>query len=200
MCKGTADWRNAKWRLRFQSEDLTAAFRKFSHASKIWVFRLHSLTSHLSFSPFGPQSQMHIKRFIRPWSSISFTGGKRTGTSKSSDYVEQKEMSIKQSLILTDMCRLMTTQLAEALEGYPLYSQDGKGKEAGLPCGFYPWFCKVVYPWRKQEDEDVILFGIVVGLLEDEYGYISLNELSDVGAWPECSGVWQASGKTAAEL
>ena len=28
------------------------------------------------------------------------------------------------------MCRLMTTQLAEALEGYPLYSQDGKGKEA----------------------------------------------------------------------
>jgi len=50
--------------LRFQSEDLTAAFRKFSHASKIWVFRLHSLTSHLSFSPFGPQSQMHIKRFI----------------------------------------------------------------------------------------------------------------------------------------
>lgn len=24
------------------------------------------------------------------------------------------------------MCRLMTTQLMEALEGYPLYSQDGK--------------------------------------------------------------------------
>lgn len=31
---------------------------------KIWVFRLHSLTSHLSFSPFSPQSRMHIKRFI----------------------------------------------------------------------------------------------------------------------------------------
>ena len=26
----------------------------------------------------------------------------------------------------------------------------------------------------------MILFGIVVGLMEDEYGYISLNELSDV--------------------
>jgi hypothetical protein len=26
----------------------------------------------------------------------------------------------------------------------------------------------------------VILFGIVVRLMEDEYGYISLNELSDV--------------------
>lgn len=45
------------------------------------------------------------------------------------------------------MCRLMTTQLAEALEGYPLYSQDGKGKEAVCrACGFCPWFCKVVYP------------------------------------------------------
>ena len=30
------------------------------------------------------------------------------------------------------------------------------------------------------EDDDVILFGIVIGLMEDEYGYISLNELSDV--------------------
>ena len=26
----------------------------------------------------------------------------------------------------------------------------------------------------------MILFGIVIGLMEDEYGYISLNELSDV--------------------
>ena len=26
----------------------------------------------------------------------------------------------------------------------------------------------------------MILFGIVVGLMEDEYGYVSLNELSDV--------------------
>ena len=26
------------------------------------------------------------------------------------------------------MCRLMTTQLEEALKGFPLYSQDGKGK------------------------------------------------------------------------
>lgn len=28
------------------------------------------------------------------------------------------------------MCRLMTAKLAEALKGYPLYSQDNKGKEA----------------------------------------------------------------------
>ena len=28
------------------------------------------------------------------------------------------------------MCRLMITQLEEALKGFPLYSQDGKGKDA----------------------------------------------------------------------
>ena len=28
------------------------------------------------------------------------------------------------------MSRLMTPRLEEALEGYPLYSQDGKGEEA----------------------------------------------------------------------
>ena len=78
------------------------------------------------------------------------------------------------------MCRLMTTQLAEALEGYPLYSQDGKGKEAVcravFALGSVRWFILE----GNREDDDVILFGIVVGLMEDEYGYISLNELSDV--------------------
>ena len=74
------------------------------------------------------------------------------------------------------MCRLMTTQLAEALEGYPLYSQDGKGKEAVcravFALGSVRWFILE----GNREDDDMILFGI----MEDEYGYISLNELSDV--------------------
>ena len=33
-------------------------------------------------------------------------------------------------LNFADMCRLMTPRLEEALKGYPLYSQDGRGKEA----------------------------------------------------------------------
>lgn len=32
----------------------------------------------------------------------------------------------------------------------------------------------------EKEGNDTILFGIVIGLMEDEYGYISLNELSDI--------------------
>ena len=78
------------------------------------------------------------------------------------------------------MCRLMTTQLMEALEGYPLYSQDGKGNEAicraVFAIGSIRWFILE----GNQEGDDVILFGIVIGLMEDEYGYISLNELSNV--------------------
>ena len=57
------------------------------------------------------------------------------------------------------MCRLMTTQLAEALEGYPLYSQDGKGKEAVcravFALGSVRWFILE----GNREDDDVILFG-----------------------------------------
>ena len=58
----------------------------------------------------------------------------------------------------------MTTQLAEALEGYPLYSQDGKGKEA---------VCRAVFALGS------VRWFILEGNRE-EYGYISLNELSDV--------------------
>lgn len=81
---------------------------------------------------------------------------------------------------LIDMCRLMTSQLEEALKGFPLYSQNGRGKEAvcravfGL--GSIRWFILE----GDVEDNDTILFGIVVGLTEDEYGYISLNELSEI--------------------
>ena len=78
------------------------------------------------------------------------------------------------------MCRLMTPMLEEALKGYPLYSQDGKGKDAVcravFALGSVRWFILE----GETEGNDTILFGIVVGLMEDEYGYISLNELSEV--------------------
>lgn len=78
------------------------------------------------------------------------------------------------------MCRLMTTQLAEALKGYPLYSQDGKGKEAVCRAIFILGSIRWFILEGEAEGNDTILFGIVIGLAEDEYGYISLNELSDI--------------------
>lgn len=78
------------------------------------------------------------------------------------------------------MCRLMTPRLAETLKGFPLYSQDGKGKDgvcrATFALGSVRWFILE----GEAEGKDTILFGIVIGLVEDEYGYISLNELSEV--------------------
>lgn len=78
------------------------------------------------------------------------------------------------------MSRLMTPRLEEALKCYPLYSQDSKGKEAVcraiFALGAVRWFILK----GEKEGSAIILFGIVVGLAEDEYGYISLNELSKV--------------------
>ena len=78
------------------------------------------------------------------------------------------------------MCRLLTPQLKEALKGFPLYSQDGKGKDA-VCCAIFAlgsvrWFILE----GEADGRDTILFGIVIGLMEDEYGYISLNELSEL--------------------
>ena len=85
------------------------------------------------------------------------------------------------------MCRLMTPRLTEALDGYPLYSQDGKGKEAVcraiFALGAVRWFILE----GEKEGNDTILFGIVVGLAEDEYGYIYLNEL-----WRTRQTLWRA--------
>ena len=78
------------------------------------------------------------------------------------------------------MCRLQTPQVEEALKDYPLYSQDGKGKEAIcraiFALGSSRWFILE----GEREGDDTIMFGVVTGLIEDEYGYISLNELSEV--------------------
>lgn len=78
------------------------------------------------------------------------------------------------------MCRLMTPQLAETLKGFPLYSQDGKGKDA-VCCAIFAlgsvrWFILE----GEVNEHDTILFCIVVGLMEDEYGYVSLNEFSEL--------------------
>lgn len=66
------------------------------------------------------------------------------------------------------------------MKGYPLYSQDGKGKEALcraiFALGSVRWFIIE----GQREGNDTVLFGIVIGLMEDEYGYVSLNELSEV--------------------
>ena len=81
---------------------------------------------------------------------------------------------------MIDMCRLMTPQLVEALKDFPLYSQDGKGREAVCRAIFALGSIRWYILEGETEGKDTILFGIVIGMMEDEYGYISLDELSEV--------------------
>ena len=78
------------------------------------------------------------------------------------------------------MCRLQTPQLEEALKDFPLYSQDGKGKDAVCRAIFVLGSARWFILEGNREGDDTIMFGIVIGLIEDEYGYVSLNELSDI--------------------
>ena len=78
------------------------------------------------------------------------------------------------------MFRRMTPQYDEALKVYPLYFQHGKGKEPICRAILALGAIRLFILDGERDGNDTILFGIVVGLVEDEYGYISLNELSEV--------------------
>lgn len=78
------------------------------------------------------------------------------------------------------MCRLMTPQLEEVLKDFPLYSQDGKRRNAICRAIFVLGSVRWFILEGQKENNDTVLFGIVIGLTEDEYGYVSLNELSEV--------------------
>lgn len=82
--------------------------------------------------------------------------------------------------------KLITKQIEKALAKYPLYSQDGKGKEAIVLTKFFtPWgrFTWYVLEAEKQPNGDYLFFGYVKGL-EDEYGYFTLSDLKSIrGPW-----------------
>lgn len=78
------------------------------------------------------------------------------------------------------MNRLFTPQLQEACKNYPLYSQDDKGKNAICVAIFALGSIRWYIIEGEQEGDDFTMFGIAIGLIEDEYGYVSLNELSEI--------------------
>lgn len=79
--------------------------------------------------------------------------------------------------------KLITKKIENELAKYPLYSQDGKGKEAVAICKFFlQGFTWYVLEAQKN-DNDYEFFGIVDGL-EKEYSYFSLSQLQSLrGRW-----------------
>ena len=67
-------------------------------------------------------------------------------------------------------------------EKYPLYSQDKKHGNTTVilkyffPAGAATWYVTEV----SREGDYITFFGLVTGLVEDELGYFTLNELADL--------------------
>lgn len=82
------------------------------------------------------------------------------------------------------MARLLTETMKKNLSSkYPLYSQDGKGRNAKCICKFffgsYTWYITEM----SFEGNDLIMYGITKNQYGCEYGYISYNEISQVKYW-----------------
>ena len=79
--------------------------------------------------------------------------------------------------------KLITKEIEQKLEAYPLNSQGGKGKDAEIivkyfnPFGAGTW---LITEGEKQEDGSWLLFGYC-HIFEWEWGYVALNELQDIG-------------------
>ena len=78
---------------------------------------------------------------------------------------------------------LLTKEIVKRLENYPLYSQEGKKKDAVvvakffLPLGAWTWYV------MEANLHDNILYGVIVnGSGECEYWYFSLTELQELRA------------------
>lgn len=69
--------------------------------------------------------------------------------------------------------RLITPELEKAMQDYPLYSQNTKKKDAVCIAVFFIGNARWYILERQRENDDFVLFGIVVGLAETEYSYIS---------------------------
>ena len=76
--------------------------------------------------------------------------------------------------------RLITPELEKAMQDYPLYSQDSKKKDAVCIAVFFIGNARWYILEGQRENDDFVLFGIVVGLAVTEYSYISANEMASV--------------------
>ena len=78
--------------------------------------------------------------------------------------------------------KLLTKAIEKKLTRYPLYSQDGRGKDADIICKFFnpygrgTWY---VLEGEKQENGDWMFYGIV-DVLDREYGYFMLSDIENL--------------------
>ena len=80
----------------------------------------------------------------------------------------------------TNQTRLLTPEVLAAFEGHELYSQDGKKKDAKCIAVFHVGNIRWYFIEGQEDGEDFIFYGIVLGLVATEYGYVSANEMASI--------------------
>lgn len=76
--------------------------------------------------------------------------------------------------------RLVTERVKTLLAEYPLYSQDARKKDAVCPCVFRIGHIRWYILEGQEGGNDFTFYGIVLGLFENEYGYVSANEMQSI--------------------
>ncbi len=93
--------------------------------------------------------------------------------------LNEREKKIK-TMTTNSTNRLITPELETALKDYPLYSQDAKKKDAICIAVFFIGNARWYILEGQRECDDFRLYGIIVGLMETEYGYMSANEMASI--------------------
>ena len=76
--------------------------------------------------------------------------------------------------------RLITTELAGCFAPFPLYKQDGLSREAICVCCFRIGHIRWYVLEGQAGHDDFIIFGIIIGMGETEYGYSDIKEMEGI--------------------
>ena len=95
-------------------------------------------------------------------------------------WLNKREMKIFTRMATTNQNRLLTPEVLAAFEGHELYSQDGMKKDAQCITVFHIGNIRWYFLEGQKHGEDFIFYGVVLGLVATEYGYVSANEMASI--------------------
>lgn len=76
--------------------------------------------------------------------------------------------------------QITDTTTGGSLKGLPPILSGRQGERGDMPCNLRNRLRRWFILEGEREDGDTIIVRLAIGLLEDEYGYVSLKELSEI--------------------
>lgn len=77
------------------------------------------------------------------------------------------------------MSTLITKELVQMFENYPLYAQDGES-DPMVVAKLFDAYGSGTWYLTEYDPAEQVAFGYVTGLAYDEWGYVSLKELEEI--------------------